>query len=118
LLDSFTRHIARNGRILVLAPDLVDFVDVNNATFGGRDVKLGLADELEDQVFDVLADVAGLGQRGGVADGERDVQAAREGLRQGGLASAGRADEEDVALGDDHVLQGGVFDRLVLGGGH
>ena len=66
--------------------------------------------ELEDQVLDVLADVAGLGQGGGVADGERDVQPAGQGLGQGGLAAAGRADQEDIALGDLDVLELGVVD--------
>jgi len=30
--------------------------------------------ELQQDVLDILADVAGLGQRGGVADGEGDVE--------------------------------------------
>src|SRR5207249_3035702 len=29
LLDAFTRHVARDRRVLVLAADLVDFVDIN-----------------------------------------------------------------------------------------
>src|SRR5262249_14999596 len=48
----------------------------------------------------VLADVAGLGERGGVADGEGDVEDLGEGAGQQGLAAAGRADQQDVALVD------------------
>jgi hypothetical protein len=46
--------------------------------------------QLEQQVLDVLADVAGLGQRGGVADGERHVQDPGQRAGQQRLARAGR----------------------------
>ena len=100
LLHPFARDVAGDRDVLAGLADLVDLVDVDDPALGQRDVEVGLADELEDQVLDVLADVAGLGQRGGVADGEGDVEPARQGLRQRGLAAAGRADQEDVALGD------------------
>ena len=65
---------------------------------GGFEVEVGGVQQLEQDVLDVLADVAGLGERGGVADGERDVQDPRQGPGQQGLAAAGRADQEDVRL--------------------
>ena len=46
-----------------------------------------------------LADVAGLGQGRGVGDRERNVEQARQGLRQQGLAAAGGPDQQDVGLG-------------------
>ena len=110
LLDPFARDVAGDRDVLAGLADLVDLVDVDDPALGGGDVVVGGHDELEDQVLDVLADVAGLGQRGGVADGERDVQAAGQGLRQGRLAAAGGADQEDVALGDLDVREVGVVD--------
>ena len=65
---------------------------------GGFEVEVGGVQQLEQDVLDVLADVAGLGQGGGVADGERDVQDPGQGAGQQGLAAAGRADQEDVGL--------------------
>ena len=62
------------------------------------DVVVGGLDQLEQDVLDVLADVAGLGQRGGVGDRERHVEHPGQGLRQVGLAAAGRADQQDVGL--------------------
>ena len=44
--------------------------------------------------------VAGLGERGGVADGERHVEHAGQGAGQRGLAAAGGADQQDVRLVD------------------
>jgi hypothetical protein len=48
----------------------------------GFDVEIGRVEQLQEQVFHVLAHVAGFGQRGGVADGERDIEDAGECLGQ------------------------------------
>ena len=80
--------------------DLVDLVDVDDAALGRLDVEVGGVQQLQQQVLDVLADVAGLGQRGGVADGEGHVEDLGQRAGQQRLAAAGRADEQDVALID------------------
>jgi hypothetical protein len=92
------------ARVLGLAGDLVDLVDVDDPGLGLLDVVVGGLDELEEDVLDVLADVAGLGQRRRVGDGERDVEHLGEGLGEVGLAAAGRADQQDVGLGDVDVV--------------
>jgi len=61
--------------------------------------------QLEQDVLDVFADVAGLGQGGGVSDGERHVEHAGQRLGHERLAAARGADEHDVGL-----LQLNVFD--------
>ena len=58
LLDAFARHVARDRRVLVLAADLVDLVDVDDALLALLDVAAGRLQQLEDDVLDVLADVA------------------------------------------------------------
>src|SRR5436190_940474 len=100
LLDAFARHVARDRGVLVLAADLVDFVDVDDALLALLDVAAGRLQQLEDDVLDVLADVAGLGQRRRVDDGEGDREQLGQGLRQQRLAGARRADEQDVRLGE------------------
>jgi hypothetical protein len=52
--------------------------------------------QLEDDVLDVLADIASFGERRRIGDGERNVEYARQRLRQQCLARAGRADQEDI----------------------
>ena len=99
LLHAFARDIAGDRRILVLAADLVDFVDIDDALLGAADIAVGGLQQLEDDVLDVLADVAGFGQRGGVDDGERHIQHAGQRLRQQRLAGAGRPDQQDVRFG-------------------
>src|ERR671910_2848515 len=91
LLDALAGHVARDRRVVRLAGDLVDLVDVDDPRLGLLDVVIGGLDELEEDVLDVLADVARLGQRRGVGDGERDVEHLGEGLREQRLAAAGGA---------------------------
>ena len=59
---------------------------------------IGVLQQVDDDVLDVLADVAGLGEVGGVGDGERNVEDARQRLRQQRLAAAGRPEQQDVRL--------------------
>ena len=98
LLDALAGHVARDRRVVRLARDLVDLVDVDDPGLGLLDVEVGGLDQLEQDVLDVLADVAGLGQRRRVGDRERDVEDPRQRLRQQRLAAAGRAEQEDVRL--------------------
>ena len=78
-------------------------------------IEVGRVQQLEEQVLDVLADVPGLGQRGGVADGEGHVEVVGQGLGEQGLAAAGGADQQDVRLFDfDVVLDVLVHQPLVV----
>ena len=58
LLHALARDVAGDRRVLVLAADLVDFVDVDDALLALLDVAAGGLQQLEDDVLDVLADVA------------------------------------------------------------
>jgi hypothetical protein len=88
LLDALARYVAGDGDVLALAGDLVDLVDVDDAALGGADIAPGVLDELEEDVLDVLADVARLGEGGGVGHGEGDFELLGEGLGEEGLARA------------------------------
>jgi hypothetical protein len=98
LLHALAGDVARDRRVVGLARDLVDLVDVDDPGLGLLDVEVGRLDQLQEDVLDVLADVAGLGQRRGVGDREGDVEDSRQRLRQQRLAAAGRAEQEDVRL--------------------
>src|SRR5580704_1414396 len=95
LLDALARHVARDRRVLVLAADLVDLVDVDDALLRLLDVAPGRLQQLEDDVFDVLPDVAGLRQRRRVHDREGDREEAGQGLGEERLAGAGRPNQQD-----------------------
>ena len=98
LLHAFAGDVAGDRRVVGLARDLVDLVDVDDPRFGLLDVVVGGLDQLQEDVLDVLADVAGLGQRGRVGDREGDVEDPGQGLGEQRLAAAGRAEQHDVRL--------------------
>ena len=98
-----------------LARNLVDLVDVDDALLRLLDVVVALLQQLLDDVLDVLADIAGFGQRRRVGHDEGHVEQARQRLRQQRLAGAGRADQQDVALGQfDLVVLRPVLEPLVV----
>ena len=81
LLHALAGDVAGDRDVLAGLADLVDLVDVDDAALGGFEVEVGGVQQLEQDVLDVLADVAGLGQRGGVADGEGHVRGSRASVR-------------------------------------
>jgi len=86
------------------ARDLVDLVDVDDPALRAIQVEIGGLDEPQEDVLDVLADVAGLGEARRVRDGERHVEDPRERLREERLPAAGRADEQHVRLAELDVV--------------
>ena len=98
LLHALARDVARDARVLGLARDLVDLVDVDDAALALGDVEVAGLQQPHQDVLHVLADVAGFGERGGVGDGEGHVEDAGQRLGEQRLADAGRADEQDVGL--------------------
>src|SRR5262245_33508044 len=98
LLHALAGDVAGDRGVLRLPGDLVDLVDVDDAALGPLDVVVGGLEQPQDDVLHVLADVTGLGQAGGVGDGEGHVQDLGQGLSEERLARPGRADQEDVRL--------------------
>src|SRR5439155_8426464 len=68
LLYAPTGHVARDGGAVALPADLVDLVDIDDAAFRPLHVVVGDLEEFEDDVLHVLADIAGLRARRGVAN--------------------------------------------------
>ena len=56
--------------VVGFAGNLVDLVDVDDAALGTLDVVVTRLQQLEDDVLDVLADVASFGERRRIGDGE------------------------------------------------
>ncbi len=99
----------------VLATDLVDLVDVDNALLRAFDVAVGRLQEFENDVLDVFSDITGFSQRRRIHYGKRNAQHARERLRQKRLAGAGRADQHDVGfLNLDVGATPGQLDAFVM----
>src|SRR5262249_22415182 len=115
LLHALARDVASDRGVVGLAADLVDLVDIDDPALGALDIVVGGLQQLEDDVLDVLTDVAGFGERGRIGHGEGHIEDARESLRQQRLAGAGRADQQDVRLRElDVVMFGLVVETLVV----
>jgi len=109
LLDAFAGDVAGDGDVVLGFADLIDFIDVDDSALCGFEVVVGVLEESEEDIFDVFADVTGFGERGGVADGEGDVEDFGEGSSEEGFAGACGSDEEDVGLIDFDVVGLGFF---------
>ncbi len=110
LLHAFTRNVAGDRRIVRFARDLVDLVDIDNPALSLVDIVVGRLQQLENDVFDILAHITGFGQRCGVRHRERHVENARQRLGQQRLAATGRTDQKDIGLGKLNIL---VLGRMV-----
>src|SRR5688572_10054039 len=115
LLHALARDVAGDRGVVGLARDLVDLVNVDDTALRLLDVVVAFLQQLLDDVLDVLADVAGLGEGGGVRHHEGDVEQACQRLREQRLARAGGADQQDVRLGElDVVVLGERLQPLVV----
>src|SRR5947209_4223612 len=70
LLHAFARHVARDRRVLVLAANLVNLVNVDDALLRALNVAVSGLQEFQDDVLNVFANVARLGQGSCVNDCE------------------------------------------------
>ena len=115
LLHALARHVAGDRGVVGLAADLVDLVDVDDAALRPLDVVVGGLQQLQDDIFDILADIARFGEGRGVGHRERHVDDSRQGLGQQRLAGARRADQQDVGFGQlDVVVLLSVVQPLVV----
>ena len=104
LLHAFTGNVPSDRRVVRLARDLVDLVDVDNTHLGFLYVVVALLQQFLNDVLDIFTHVASLGEGGGVGDGERNVQQASEGFCKQGFTRACRADQQDVALAQFNLV--------------
>ena len=109
LLNALTRHVARDGGVVRLACDFVNFVDVHNAALGTFNVVVATLQQLGHDVLDVFTHIACFGEGGGIGHDEGHIQHARQSLGQQSFAGASRSNEQDVALGQFDVFFFGAF---------
>src|ERR1700740_2321668 len=80
LLHALARDVAGDRRVVRFAGNLVDLVDVDDAALRALDIVVGRLQQLENNVLDVLADIAGFGERRRIRNGKRNVENARQRL--------------------------------------
>jgi len=98
LLNAFTGDIACNRDIFRLSRNLIDFVNIDNPALCARNVAIRRLDQIEQNVFNVFADVAGLCQRGRISNGKGDIQHFCKRFCEKRLAASGRPDQQNITL--------------------
>ena len=114
LLHTFTAHVAGDGGIFTLAGDLVDLINIDDTDLSFLDVEVCGLNELEQDVLDVLAHIAGLRQGGSVCDGEGNAQHLGQRLGQQGLANTRGSQQQDVGLLQLNVCALAAQDALIV----
>mgnify|MGYP000588664035 CR=1 FL=1 len=109
-----TGNVPGNGGVLALPGDLIHLVDIDDAPLRQLHVVVGGLHQTKQDVLHVVAHIARLGQSGGVGNGEGHLQDSGQGLGKQGLAAAGGAHEQDVALLELHILRASKIDALVV----
>ena len=105
LLHPFAGHIACDAHVVRLASDLVDLVDINNSDLSALHIVVGILKQSQNNIFHVLTDVTGFGQRRRVCNAEWHVEDPGQRLRQQGLPGPCRTDEQNIAFLDLNVRQ-------------
>ena len=89
-------------------------IDVDYAALCALHIKIRRLKELEDDVFHILADISGLGERGGVGNGKRHVEHLRKRLGKERFAAAGGTYEQNVALLQLNIRLAGLENALIV----
>ncbi len=98
LLHAFAGDVAHRRAAPATPCQLVHLVDIDDAPLRLLHIATGGFQQAGYDAVNVVADVAGLGQGGGIGGGEGHAEDARQGAHQQGLAGARRAGHEDVGL--------------------
>ena len=97
--------------VLRLAGNLVDLVDVDDAEFGALDIVVADLQEPQEYVFDILADIARLRQRGRVRNAEGTLSMLRQRLRKKRLAAPVGPISRMLLFSSSTVSSGGMVMR-------
>ena len=96
LLHALARYVTGDGRVVRLAGDLIDLVDVNDAALCALNVVFRRLKQFQDDVFNVLTHITRFGQGGCVRHGERHIKDTGQRLGKQRFTATRRADQHDV----------------------
>ena len=66
----------------VFAPDLIDFVDVDDADLRTLHIVIRILQEAQNDILDIFTDVSGFGQRGRIGNTKRHIENPGQGSGQ------------------------------------
>src|SRR5699024_1935051 len=113
LLNTLTRNITRYGRVIWLARDFIYLIDIDDPAACAVNIEVSCLQQLEQDIFYVLANITSLSQGSRVSNRKRNIQHARKCLCEVGLTGTGWPQHQDIGLGNLHVL---IFVGLTAAG--
>ena len=96
LLNALAGNVPGDRRVFVFTANLVDLIYIDDAGLATLHIPVGILQQAQNNVLNVLANVAGFGQSGGIHDRERHIQDAGQRLGEQSLARSRRADQQNV----------------------
>ena len=115
MLNPLTAHITRDGWVVALAGNLVDFVDKHDAMLCGFNIIVGHLQQPAQDAFHVFAHITRFGKHRSVDNGERHLQQFCNGARQQGLACSRGAHHDNVTFFNLHpVIVHGLLQPFVM----
>ena len=115
LLHTLSADVARYGGVIALAGNLVNLVNEHYSPLGSRHIKVGDLQQTAKDALDILANIAGLREHGGINDGEGDIKKLGYGACKKCLACTRGANHYDIALLYLHtILAIGLLQTLVM----
>ena len=106
MLNTFTTHIASDGRIVALSCNFVNLINKHDTSFGFLQVVVASLKKAHQKALDVLAHITSLGKHSGINDCERHFQELCNGFCKKCFACTCRANDNDVRLLDFHIIIG------------
>ena len=98
LLHTFSAHITRDGWVVALTRNLVDFVNENDTALSFLHIEISHLKQTRENAFHVFAHVSCFGEDCSVNDGERHFEELGNGACQECFTRSSRADHHNVAL--------------------
>ena len=98
LLHTFSTHITRNGWVVALTRNLVDFVNENDTALSFFYIEIGHLEQTREYAFHVFAHVSCFGEDCCIYNGERNLEELCNSASQERLTRTRRADHHNVAF--------------------
>ena len=104
LLNTFARYVAGDRGVFRLTGNLIDLINVNNATLSFFYVVVALLQQLLNDVLNIFAHIARFSQRCSVSNGKRHVEQARQRFSEQRFTAAGGANQQNIAFAKLNVI--------------
>ncbi len=98
MLYALTAYVARNGGVIALPGDLIDFIDVDDPALRALNIVVGVLEKTNNDVLDVFSNISGLCEVRGIGYSKRNIENPCKGLSKQSLPRTGWPQEQNVRL--------------------